>query len=36
MKKAVDNGLKEAIDKYDYDGSVWQNQIDYLQKEVIL
>lgn len=34
MKKAVDNGLKEAIDKYDYDGSVWQNQIDYLQKEL--
>lgn len=34
MKRAVDDGLRDAVNKYDYDGSVWQDQIDYLQKEL--
>lgn len=34
MKKAVDDGLRDALDKYKYDGSVWQDQIDYLQSEL--
>ena len=34
MKKAVDDGLSEALDKYDGNGGVWKDQIDYLQKEV--
>lgn len=33
MKRAVDDGLREALDKYDDNGSVWKDQIDYLQKE---
>lgn len=34
MKKAVDDGLKDALNKYDGHEGVWKDQIDYLQKEV--
>ena len=34
MKKAVDDGLRDALNKYDENGGVWKDQIDYLQSEV--
>ena len=34
MKKAVDDGLRDALNKYDASGNVWKDQIDYLQNEV--
>ena len=34
MKRAVDDGLRDALNKYDAKGNVWKDQIDYLQSEV--
>ena len=36
MKRAVDDGLRDALNKYDAKGNVWKDQIDYLQSEVRL